>query len=192
MIRAISRIDTNENLSTPKYLDMLVESSKLAIMSNDTDVILHALQKERDDLHGRIMQIDRIMTRIRKIEYAPGIQDSLPVLQDVPVNIDIKADFPKTADIKIQVLRVFDILGKASQLADLQREFTEITGSHYKIREAVRAMHSTGVLKMLKYRNASRGFMWIKRDWIENNELLDKFKPLGFDLLYSKEDLLIV
>ena len=34
--------------------------------------------------------------------------------------------------------------------------------------------------------------MWIKRDWIENKELLDKFKPLGFDLLYSKEDLLIV
>ena len=34
--------------------------------------------------------------------------------------------------------------------------------------------------------------MWVKRTWIENNELMDKYKTVGFDLLYSKENLLIV
>lgn len=159
-------------------------------MANDTDVILHALQKERDELHGRILQIDRIMTRIRKLDYHPTEAIASP--HPPAIDADVKAEFPKTADIKIQVLRVFDIIGKACQLADIQREFTEITGSSFKIREAVRALQQTGVVKMLKYRNAARGFMWVKKDWIENNELMDKFKPVGFDLLYSKENLLIV
>ena len=160
-------------------------------MVNDAQVILHALQKERDELHEKILQIDRIMTRIRKIEYQP-IEQITTIPQPSEITNDIKEEFPKTADIKIQVLRVFDIIGKVCQLSEVQKEFTEITGSSYKIREAVRTLNSTGILKMLKYRNASRGFMWAKREWIENGQLLDKFKPLGFDLLYSKENLLYI
>ena len=171
---------------------MLVECYQLCTMNNDHEIILHALQKERDDLHDKIMQIDRIMTRIRKIEYGPDLLDNSPVPKLPDVTPDMKADFPKTADIKIQVLRVFDILGKATQLSEVQQEYTNITGSSYKIREAVRSLNATGILKMMKYRNASRGFMWVKAEWIENKELLDKFKPLGFDLLYSKEDLLFI
>lgn len=36
---------------------------------NDTQVILMALQKERDELHEKIMQVDRIMSRIEGIGY---------------------------------------------------------------------------------------------------------------------------
>jgi hypothetical protein len=162
-------------------------------MNNDHDIILYALQKERDELHGRIMQIDRIMARIKTIDYTPAISDNTQTSNEIAViDLTSRDNFPKSADIKLQVIRVFEILGKASQLCEIQREFTEITGSTFKIREAVRSLHATGVVKMLKYRNASRGFMWIKRDWLVNNELADKYKPLGFDLLYSKENLTIV
>lgn len=166
------------------------------VMLSDKEVILLALQKERDDLHQRILQVDRIMNRVRSIEYYMDSPDNTlespkqPVIALDSGNKEIA--FPTSADIKIQVLRVFDIIGTASELAKIQQEYTNITGSNYKIREAVRSLHTSGIVKMLKFKNASRGFMWAKRDWIEAGELLDKHKPLGFDLLYSKENLVFV
>lgn len=163
-------------------------------MANDTEIILIALQKERDELHERILQVDRIINRVKSIEYKhdiPQPDNSTPIM---PVNphpaIDQTSTFPKSADIKIQVLRVIEIIGKAVPLAGIQSEYTAITGSHYKVRETVRSLHCAGILKMIKFKMASRGFMWVKTEWIVNGELLDKFKPLGFDLLYPKEKLI--
>lgn len=162
-------------------------------MATDQEIILIALQKERDELHERILQVDRIITRVRSIDYAQPVVDNLPIATDVPpIAPDKGISFPKSADIKIQVLRVFEIVNKAASLADLQAEYTNITGSPYKIREAVRSLHSAGIVKMLKYKNASRGFMWVKTDWITDGELQDKHKPLGFDLLYKKDNLMFL
>lgn len=164
-------------------------------MLSDKEVILLALQKERDDLHERILQVDRIMSRVRGIEYNMEAQTDAPKPLDTPkqtTDRDKEITFPKSADIKIQVLRVFDIVGQAAELSKLQQEYTSISGSNYKIREAVRSLHSSGIVKMLKYKNASRGFMWVKSEWIKDNALLDKHKPLGFDLLYTKENLMFL
>lgn len=163
-------------------------------MATDTDIILHALQRERDELHERIMQVDRIISRVRKIDYNHEAQ-IIPANEPARVEAgrdepDKTLSFPKSADIKIQVLRIFDIVGMAAPLSDIQTEFTNITGNTYKIREAVRSLHSVGVVKMLKFKTASRGFMWVKTDWIENNTLMDKYKPIGFDMLYKPETLM--
>lgn len=155
-----------------------------------------ALQRERADLHERILQVDRIISRVRSIDYNAEIQEQ----QNTPLHNEVKQTvidktnitFPKSADIKIQVLRVFDIVGQASELSKLQQEYISISGSNYKIREAVRSLHASGIVKMLKYKNASRGFMWVKSEWIKDNALLDKYKPLGFDLLYTKENLMFM
>lgn len=85
-------------------------------MKSDTDIMLYALQKERDELHSRIMQIDRIMSRLKAIEYSPAIVDNTQTSNEVAsIEMNSRDNFPKTADIKLQVLRVFEILGKASQ-----------------------------------------------------------------------------
>ena len=168
------------------------------MLLSDKDVMIMALQKERDNLHERIMQVDRIMSRIRNIDYnMENLDTSLVPLDkpNVPVNIsndNKEIVFPTSADIKIQVLRIFDIVGQAAELSKLQAEYTSITGSSYKIREVVRSLHASGIVKMLKYKNASRGFMWLKKEWIESGQLLEKHKPLGFDLLYTKENLMFV
>ena len=166
-------------------------------MLSDKEVMLMALQKERDDLHERIMQVDRIMNRLRDIRYNMESPNEPLAPLEAPNAGAIDSGnkeivFPKSADIKIQVLRVFDIIGKAAELAKIQQEYTAISGSNYKIREAVRSLHASGIVKMLKYKNAMRGFMWVKREWVEGGQLLDSYKPLGFDLLYSKENLMIV
>lgn len=171
---------------------MLVDCCQLCTMPTDQELILIALQKERDELHERILQVDRIISRIRSIDYQQPVE-SIPNTPDIPtIENDKGISFPKSADIKIQVLRVFEIVNKAAGLAELQQEYTNITGSPYKIREAVRSLHAAGIVKMLKYKNASRGFMWVKTDWIQDGQLLDKHKPLGFDLLYKKENLMFL
>lgn len=160
-------------------------------MPTDTEIILVSLQKERDELHSRILQVDRIISRIKGIEYSEGGGN-------YPEQIAVQAKpeetpaitFPTSSDIKIQVLRLFDILGQAASLQQLQEEFTKITGNSYKIREAARALHNVGILKMIKYKNASRGFLWVKTEWIKDGALLDKYKPLGFDLLHKPENLI--
>lgn len=43
-------------------------------MATDTEVILIALQKERDELHERIMQVDRIINRVKSIDYSEAIE----------------------------------------------------------------------------------------------------------------------
>lgn len=164
---------------------------------NDTDVILLALQKERDDLHNRILQVDRIINRVKSIDYRDDIAVAGDKLQEriedsQQEDCTKTVSFPKSADIKIQVLRVFDIVAKASSLSELQQEYTTITGSPFKIRETVRSLQCAGIVKVMKYKNASRGFLWVKTDWINDGVLLDKYKPLGFDLLHKTDNLLFL
>lgn len=180
------------SLSSPKSVGCEVESYELCSMTTDTEVILQALRKERNELHEKILQVDRIISRVRSIDYNPDIpmgETNQLKQPDAPITQDKAIAFPTTADIKIQALRIFDIVGKAASLSELQSEYTNITGSNYKIREAIRSLHVAGIVKMLKFKNASRGFMWVKTEWLVNSSLMDKYKPLGFDLLYKPENL---
>lgn len=160
-------------------------------MPTDTEIILLSLQKERDELHGRILQVDRIISRIKGIEYSEGGGNYPEQIAAQPKPEETPAiTFPSGSDIKIQVLRIFDIIAQAASLQQLQEEYTKITGNSYKIREAVRALHNVGILKVVKYKNASRGFLWVKTDWIQYNAIIDRYKPLGFDLLHKPENLI--
>jgi len=42
---------------------------------------------------------------------------------------------------------------------------------------------------MIKEKSANRGILWVKKEWVENGQLLDEYKPEGFDLLYKGENL---
>lgn len=110
-------------------------------MNTDTEVILNALQKERDELHDRIMQVDRIIKRVKSLEYSASdtSQDSVKQLPVEGSSESAKAFniFPRIVDIKIQVLRVFDLIKLAAKLKDIQTEYTKISGNKYNIRETV-------------------------------------------------------
>lgn len=159
-------------------------------MNTDTEVIISALRKERDELHNRLMQIDRIIDRVKSLEYDPEIVQ-LPV-KEIADNKDDKqfAVFANKADIRVQVLMVFDLIKQVAKLKDIQAKYSQISGNKYNIRETVRTLHKAGLLRLLKQKGTDRGFMWIKADWLVNGQLADQYKPEGFDILYKPETLI--
>ncbi|MBI5857404.1 MAG: hypothetical protein HZB42_07110 [Sphingobacteriales bacterium] len=160
---------------------------------NDKEVILAAMQRERDELHDKIMQVDRIIKRIKNVDYSNEISgDNTKQLETTiaskepvkPVSIST------STDVKVQILRIFEILGKASKLSQIQNEFTKLTGSRYKIRDVVRGLQQSKILQMLKLIDSHRGILWVKKDWVRNGQLMDEYKPEGFDLFYQASNVI--
>jgi hypothetical protein len=157
-------------------------------MISDLQVMLNALHKEREDLHNQLMQIDRIINRMKETNY---IEDKRE-----PASIEIE-DRLRVAPIshapdrtKITILKVFDIVGQACRLRHLQDEYNKIAGNKYNIREGVRGLQRQGLVKMIRDKDGSRGIYWIKREWIENDRLMDIYKPEGFDWLYEPDNII--
>jgi len=159
----------------------------------DEEVMVRALRKEREVLHEKLMQIDRIIKRVKAGDYvafAPPKDretegnNTIPSVLDFPSN-----EFPKQADIKIQVIKIFDAIGQAARLGELQKKYLELSGSNYDIRETVRALHRARLLRMIRVKDATRGMFWVKVEWLENGQLLDEHKPVGFDLIYKPENI---
>lgn len=159
-------------------------------MNTDAEVIIIALRKEREELHQRLMQIDRIIDRVNSLEYDTEIVQ-LPV-KEIANNKEEKplAIFANKADIRVQVLMVFDLIKQAAKLKDIQEKYSQISGNKYNIREIVRTLHKARLVTLVKQRSNERGFMWIKTDWLVNGQLADQYKPEGFDMLYKPENLI--
>lgn len=156
----------------------------------DTEVILNALQKERDELHERIMQVDRIIKRVKSLEYTQDkeakepqqIENKEPI---APLNL-----FPKTADIKVLIIRAMDMLNVCSRQKDIQLAYNDLSGNQYSVRESMRTLNKNKVLVRVINKTTGKSFLWAKSDWISDGQLIDKYKPEGFDLLYKADDLL--
>lgn len=153
----------------------------------DYEVMLGALSKERDSLHDQLMQIDRIIKRIKTGEYLAS--NEITTLEIIPSNLKEPVSFSNTANIKVQAIRLFDIIGHAAKLKEINTEYTKQTGKVFNLREVVRTLHSSKILYMVKEKSLERAKYWVKREWVNNGQLLDQFKPEGFDLLYKAEDL---
>jgi hypothetical protein len=159
-------------------------------MNNDSKVMIMALQKEREELHQRLMQIDRIIKKVRNGLFdEPQEAEVITIPESVQPAL-IPQSFSDATNIKVQVLRVFDKVQKASSLKTFQREYNKLTGNNYNIRETIRSLHKSKLITIIREKGASRGFMWAKTQWIENGLLLDQFKPEGFDLLYNPDNLI--
>ena len=164
--------------------------------TKDDDIMLHALRKERDEAHQKVMQLDRLIKKILSGNYSPksveinndnGVTIGIPTLEpQLPFTLN---SFPKNADIKVQVLKVFDSLKVASKLKELQTEYNRLSESHYNIREIVRSLHKSRLLRLMKEIDANRGIFWVKAEWLEDDRLKEEFKPVGFDMIYKQDNL---
>jgi len=156
--------------------------------TNDLEVILSALGKERQQLHEKLMQMDRIIKKIRTGSSYSN-DKVIEVKDSEQKTIAAPNPFPKDVDIKVQILQVMDIVKKAVKLKDIQSHYFRLSGNSYNIREAVRSLNRTGLLKMLRVRTSDRGVLWVKTEWIENHELMNEYKPLGYDVIYKPENM---
>lgn len=171
----------------------LVDSCELCIMATDKEVILNTLQRERDELHEKILQVDRIIKKVKGLEY--GLVDE----QEEILKIDTKPtkhnvlpvnSFNNRADLKVQVLSVLDLIGKAAKMKDLQAEYHRISGNAYSIREAVRSLNRQRIILMMRQKDAMRGVLWVRKEWLLNGVLMDEYKPEGFDVFYQPSNLI--
>jgi len=154
---------------------------------NDLEVILKALQRERDDLHSQLMQLDRIINRVKTGNYSGEVLQPIeqPKQLQVEVNPVKRVSLPSGANTKIQVLKAMDIIGVAASLGQIQQEFTNMTELKINIRDTVRSLHKSTLLKLVKMKDATRGILWVKSEWVTNGQLEDSRKPDGFDVLYG-------
>jgi len=152
---------------------------------NDLEVILKALQRERDDLHGQLLQLDRIIKRVKTGTYSDEALETIQAPKQLEVAPVRKTPLPSIANTKIQVLKVFDVLGVACTLKQLQAEYTAMTGDKSNIRDIVRSLQKSTLVKLMKVKPSIRGIMWVKSEWVIDGQLEDSRKPDGFDVLYD-------
>ena len=157
---------------------------------NDDEVMLTALSKERELLHEQLMQVDRIIKKIRTGEY---LGHSNAIILDITPQPQVqRIAFPKHTDTKVIVLKAIDNIGQVASLRQIQDEYRKLSGNNQNIRDCVRSLHSSKLLYLMREKNADRGIFWLKREWVENGIVLDEYKPEGFDLLYKADNLLFI
>ena len=156
---------------------------------NDTDIILKALRKEREQAHQKVMQLDRIIKNIKDGKFSNDFAEITEVKETNKLPVVFNQSF-QTADFKVQILKIFDSIGKAVKLQVIQDEYSRLTGNNNTVRDIVRSLQHYSKLRMIKEKGASRGFLWAKAEWIESGQLLEQYKPEGFDLLYKPDNLI--
>ena len=162
-------------------------------MNNDSEVMLIALSKERDELHDKLMHVDRIIKKIKDGEYfGSGDIIRIEAAPAKPVVIPNRIAMPKRMDNKVLILKAMDNLGAVASLGQIHDEYKALTGSKGNIRDNVRSLNRAGLLLMMREKDADRGNYWVKKEWIENGVILDQYKPEGFDLLYKADNLLFM
>jgi hypothetical protein len=158
--------------------------------NTETQLILNSLTKEKKELTDKVAEIDKVIKRIRygnmNFGGVKGNQPNAP--ESNTAEILQPQAFPLKADLKIQAIKIFDILGVASKLSDVRDKYHEITGLNVNLRETLRNLNKHDILKLLQPKGNVRGLYWIKNEWLdENNNLKDKHKFEGFELIFSDE-----
>jgi hypothetical protein len=158
----------------------------------DLQVVLNALSKERNELHEQLMQIDRIIKRMKEGNLGDEQGELIPVeLQPVKLAAQRVVGLGGSQDrAKVIVLKAFDIIRHACKLREVQDEYNKITGKRYNIRESVRALQRQGLLMLVREKGSDRGYYWIKSEWLKDEILSPEYKPEGFDLLYQPDNII--
>lgn len=159
--------------------------------TQETQLILSSLNKDRKELADKLSAIDKLIKKIKYGSVNLGASKTIKVInqEDNTEVIEHVSPFPLKADLKVQVIKIFDILGEASKLNAVAAKHKEITGFHVNLREVIRNLNRHEILKLIQPKNNSRGLYWVKAEWLEENgtRLKDKHKFEGFDLIYTDD-----
>ncbi len=153
-------------------------------------MVLESLTKDKRELLDKVNEIDKV---IKRIKYG-NLNLGLSKVQTNEVNNDTIAEskqeqvFPMKSELKVQVIKIFDILGVACKLKDVQDKYKEFTGVWHNLREALRNLNKHEILKLMQPKGTMRGLYWVKAEWLdEAGKLKEQYKFEGFDLLYTDD-----
>lgn len=157
----------------------------------EQELILSSLNKEKRELQEKLSALDKVIKRIKygSLQLGANKVISDKVDSSLPLVSEQDSGFPLKADLKVQVIKIMDILGEAAKLNAIQDKYKEITGHYANLRETVRNLNRHQILKLIQPKNTLRGLYWVKTDWLEEDgkRLKEKHKFPGFDLIYTDD-----
>src|SRR5579862_1042056 len=149
--------------------------------TQDVELILGSLNKDKRELLDKVAEIDKLIKRIKygniNLRLNKGNNDvDENVIEPQPQT------FPMKADLKVQVIKIMDIIGVACKLKDVAEKYKELTGVHHNLREVLRTLNKHEILKLIQPKGTIRGLYWIKTEWLEDNNtrLKEQHKFEGF------------
>src|SRR5215813_9317168 len=158
--------------------------------AQDIELIISSLNKERNELLLKVAEIDKVIKRIKYGGLNLGLakqaedNDLAPAIEQT----ENPATFPVKAELKVQAIKIMDLLGVASKLRDIRDKYHEITGLNVNFRETLRNLNRHEILKLLQPKGNLRGLYWIKAEWLdEQGNLKQQHKFHGFELLFTDD-----
>lgn len=161
--------------------------------TQDLELILNTLYKERDELTAKLSNVDKVIKRLKTGNSTLNNTPNKTPVEVETIEQPVKQFiFPYKSEFKFQLLALFDLIGTPCKLKDLQEKYTEITGSNYSPRETLRTLNRHGIIKLLRNKfGEKRGLYWVKTEWLENDNtrLQDKYKFYGFDQVFIEDNI---
>lgn len=165
--------------------------------NTETQLILNGLYRDRQELTKQLTDIERLIKKIKLGTFTlDGNENNTSVTNEPVNNSDNNSepkqiDFPLRGEMRVQVICVFDIIGKACRLKEVQDKYKELTGLSVNLRETLRTLSKHKILRILQPKGTARGLYWVKEEWLEGDgcKLKERYKFDGFNLLYNDEDL---
>ncbi|MFN8291212.1 MAG: hypothetical protein U0U70_13225 [Chitinophagaceae bacterium] len=158
--------------------------------TQDIELIVSSLNKERNDLLLKVAEIDKVIKRIKYGGLNLGLNKPIideAALSEANETQDLQA-FPVKAELKVQAIKIMDILGVASKLGEIRGKYHEITGLNVNFRETLRNLNRHEILKILQPKGNIRGLYWVKTEWLDDKgNLKEKHKFHGFELLFTDD-----
>lgn len=162
--------------------------------SMEVQIVIESLNKEKRELLNKVNEIDKVIKRIRYGNLNLGLfkgtkGNDTAMLEDDDHETQQPKAFPVKADLKVQVIKIFDMLGVACKLCDVRDKYKELTGHTANLRETLRNLNKHDILKLIQPKGTMRGLYWVKTEWLEENgtRLKEQHRFDGFDLLYTDD-----
>ena len=158
--------------------------------ANEIELVLTSLNKQRNELLNEVAEIDKVIKKIKYGGLNLGLTKGTKVETSLPVISQTLTEqaFPLKAELKVQALKVMDLLGVASKLAEIREKYHEVTGLNVNFRETLRNLNKHDLLRILQPKGNIRGLYWVKTEWLdENKNLKEQHKFNGFELLFSDD-----
>ncbi len=163
------------------------------LMPEIDELLLSSLTAKKDEVVAYLRILDKAIKGMKEGNYSALLNNDAPVTSIELVEVKAPqltyAQFPTKANIKVQLLTIIDMIGKACKLKDIQDEFTRLTASKFNVREPIRTLHKAGRLLLMREIDANRGIYWVKSEWVEDGILLPQYKFEGFNLLYNDSNI---
>jgi hypothetical protein len=156
--------------------------------TQDLELILGSLNKDKRELLDKVAEIDKLIKRIKYGNINLKLNKGNNVVDENVIEPQQQV-FPMKADLKVQVIKIMDIIGVACKLKDVAEKYKELTGVHHNLREVLRTLNKHEILKLIQPKGTIRGLYWIKTEWLEDNNkrLKEQHKFEGFDLLFTDD-----